>query len=242
MLNLIYKIYTSIINDYEQGRWGRLVFKAVTTLIVLICMGIVIYTTGLLIVTNIQEIVVTIGAVFCFFAVILNFFPKKQEPAPQESNLMEYDTITLEATYNIIRKNLCMIIGETGEMTGLRKPASFSQMDAPNHFDIKGNVPIYHYLALKSNDSVDCYAVAGILQTALEQKLNNNEIEGIRQNYFFYRSQAYPSIMVDNVQDCGSHIQIDMAITSEQYCQFRERRTYHRISSGTGQGPADRDF
>lgn len=65
----------------------------------------------------------------------------------------------------------------------------------------------------------------------------NNEIEGITQSAFFYNGQTYPSIMVDNVRDVGSYIQVDLAIASEYYCKYRERRIYNNMAQSNSGRP-----
>lgn len=131
---------------------------------------------------------------------------------------------------------------EVADIVKLRKPASLSQMDAPTHYDVIARVPVYHFLATKLTDDVDLFDLTGILQNTIEQKLNNHELDGIQQTSFFYNGQAYPSLMVDNIRDLGSYVQIDVAIASEHYCRYRENWIYNSISqSGSGR-PRDRDF
>ena len=73
-------------------------------------------------------------------------------------------------------------------------------------------------------------------------RLNNNEVEGITQTAYFYNGQVYPSIMVDNVQDLGNYIQIDIAIASEYYCKYRERRIYNNMNQTGIIKPKDKEF
>jgi len=142
----------------------------------------------------------------------------------------------------MLRKNLCSILGDIGDITRLRKPATLSQMDSPTHFDIKSKAVIYHFLALKQSDEIDTFSIVGIIQNAIEQRLNNNEIEGITQMAFFYNGQVYPSIMIDNVQDLGNYVQIDMAIASDFYCKYRERRIYNNMNQSGSIKLHDKDF
>ena len=195
------------------------------------------------IIQNIEDIVVTIGAVACFFAVIFSYFRKKPKKVEQpDSSIIEFNPITLETTYCLIRKNLCSIIADVADMIRLRKPATLSQMDSPTHYDILGNAVIYHYLLIKQSDEVDPYTILGVIQNTIEQRLNNGEIDGITQTHFFYRSQVYPSLMVDNVRDLGSYVQIDIAIASEQYLKYRERRIYNNMNQSSSTKSYDRDF
>lgn len=242
MIHLLTKISISLENDYHQKHWVRMSVKILALLIVTICMGILLGKLTFLILENIQNIVVSIGAIACFFMILSSFLPKKQPAVVKDTSIIEYDPITLEATYKIIRKNLCSVLGDIGEITKLRKPATLSQLDPPTHFDITSKAVIYHYLALKQSDEIDPFSIIGILQNAFEQRLNNNEVEGITQTIFFYNGQAYPSIMIDNVQDLGNYVQIDVAIASEFYCKYRERRIYNNINRSGSTKPHDKDF
>ena len=80
------------------------------------------------------------------------------------------------------------------------------------------------------------------LQNAIEQRLNNNEVDGITQTAYFYNGQVVPSIMIDNVREMGNYVQIDVAIASDYYCKYRERRIYENMNSSDSANVHDRDF
>lgn len=48
--------------------------------------------------------------------------------------------------------------------------------------------------------------------------------------------------MVDNVRDVGSYIQVDLAIASEYYCKYRERRIYNNMAQSNSGRPQDKYF
>lgn len=236
-------MWDSLKTDCENGRWVILGLKTIALTVVLICVGTVIYIFTYKVLQHLEEIIIAIGATACFFTILFSFLPKKR-PAltPVDTGIMEYDPITLENTYRMLRKNLCTVLGEVGDIVKLRKPASLSQLDAPTHYDVIARVPVYHYLASKLSDDVDMFNLVGILQNTIEQKLNNHELDGIQQISYFYNGQAYPSLMVENVRDLGSYVQIDLAIASEHYCRYRENRIYNSISQSGPMRPQDRDF
>lgn len=242
-MNIFTTIWDSLKTDYENGKWVILGLKTIALAVVLICVGTVIYIFTYKVLQHLEEIIITIGAAACFFTILFSFLPKKRHtPAPVDTGIMEYDPITLENTYRMLRKNLCTVLGEVGDIVKLRKPASLSQMDAPTHYDVIARVPVYHYLASKLADDVDMFNLMGILQNTIEQKLNNHELDGIQQTTYFYNGQAYPSLMVDNVRDLGNYVQIDVAVASEYYCKYRENRLYNSVSQPGSGRPQDRDF
>jgi len=243
IIHLIESITDSILTNYYEKQWFRLILKIIGFIFVIACMALVIANILYFIMQNIENIAITIGALAFFFSIVLSLLPKKKAKIePPDSSIIEFNAITLETTYNLIRKNLCSIIADIADMIKLRKPATLSQMDAPTHYDIVGNAVIYHYLLIKQSDEVDTYNILGVIQNTIEQRLNNREIDGITQTHFFYRSQVYPILMVDNVRDLGSCVQVDIAIASEHYLKHRERRIYNNINQFAPINSHDRDF
>lgn len=241
----------SIKEDFKNKRIFQGILKSILITIALICTGISLGWVILLIYNNISYIIIVIGGICCLIAFFRSLMPAKypqqetmvqQQIQPANNNFMQYDPITLANTYQLIRSNLCIVLGEICDLIKVRKPASYSQLDAPTNYDIVANVPIYHYLVPKQGAEIDIYTAMGILQNAIEQKLNNNELPGISQAVFFYKGQAFPALMVNNLIDCGGFIQIDMAVASEYYCRYREQRLYNNMNQTNGINPSDYDF
>lgn len=249
LLKDIKKILFSIQDDIEKKKWLKAVLKSVLFIGSVVCMALFVLWLMGIIAQYLDYIIIIGGGVACSIALIRSMTPKneiKQEQQVQEpksNTILWYDPITLENTYKLLRAGLCYIVGEIAEVIATRKPTSYSQMDSPTHYDIIANVPIYHLLVAKSGGmESDTYTVMGILQNAIEQKLNNNEFNGISQAVFFYKGQAYPSIMVDKVRDCGNMLQIDIAIASEYYCKYREQRIYNDMNGTGSERNQDKDF
>lgn len=113
-MNIFKKIWDSLKSDYENGAWIMLTLKLAVIIIVLICGGTVLYIVTYKILQHLEEIVITIGAAFCFFVILFSFLPKKQPaPAPVETTIMEYDPITLENTYRMLRKIYARFLGSS---------------------------------------------------------------------------------------------------------------------------------
>lgn len=249
LLKDIKKILFSIQDDIEKKKWLKAFLKSVLFVGSVACMVLFALWLVELAFQYLEYIICVVGCVGCSIVLIRSMCSKKeirqdqQVQEPKANPALQYDPITLENTYKLVRAGVCYVVGEIFEIIGVRKPASYSQMDGPIHYDIIANVPIYHLLVAKSGDiESDTYTVMGILQNAIEQKLNSNEFNGISQAAFFYKGQAYPSIMVDKVRDCGNMLQIDIAIASEYYCKYREQRIYNDMN-GAGSGRnQDKDF
>ena len=240
IINQIYDIAIQLFNDKKYIKLSLLLLGIILSAA---CTGFVLYMIISLIVTHLIEIVTTIGGIIIFFSVLINFFSKKKTEEEPVTSVMDYDPIVLESTYSLIRKNLAVIVSDISEIIKLKKPATVMQMDAPSHYDIVGNVPIYHYMFFKITEKADIDVILGVLQTTINQRLESNSFEGITQSRFLYNSASYPSILVDNVIDTGSFIQVDIAIASESYCRHRKQRLYNAINSGNGHtNNSDKDF
>lgn len=244
----IIKIIYSIDSDINQKKWGRGIAKCLLLVIVGVCTVLCVLWFIALLYNHIDYVIIVVGGIGSIILIIRSALPERPKQREEvvriqkSENTMEYDTITLESTYKRIREGMFHIIIEIADLIGVKKPASFSQMDAPTHYDIISNVPVYHLLVAKTGSENDVYTVMGLLQNVLEQKLNNNEFNGISQTVFFYNGQAYPSIMIDNVRNLGNMLQIDVVIVSGHYCRYRERRIHEQLNKNLFDNPRDDDF
>ncbi len=192
-----------------------------------------------------EEIAMMIGGICFIIMAIIGFSSKKKEvPALPEPAQASYDPVFLNSTYSLLRTNMVSILAETADMLHLRVPSTSSQIEAPVHHDIVSNSAIFHFMCGKQDLSVktDPFEAMGIIQSVLERRLNNHELMGINQTTTFYNGMAYPAIMVDGVQDLGRYVQIDVAITNENYLRYRTERLYNSIDNGNQHKVYDRDF
>lgn len=241
------KIAQKICEDIENKKWLSAIAKFIALVLVAACVILCLLWLCVLAYQYVDYIIIVVGGTACiiaFFRSLITKKPDKQDitPVQAQQSFIQYDPITLENTYKLVRAGMCYVVGELADIIAVRKPASHSQMDAPTHYDIVSNVPIYHLLVAKTGGMIDTYTITGILQNAIEQKLNNNEFNGISQAVFFYNGQVYPAIMVDKVLDCGNMLQIDIAIASEYYCKYREQRIYNSMNSTSIGNMQDYDF
>lgn len=244
----IIKIIYSIDSDINQKKWVRGIAKCLLLVIVGVCTVLCVLWFIALLYNHIDYVIIVVGGIGSIILIIRSALPERPKQREEvvriqkSESTIEYDTITLESTYKRIREGMFHIIIEIADLIGVKKPASFSQMDAPTHYDIISNVPVYHLLVAKTGSENDVYTVMGLLQNVLEQKLNNNEFNGITQTVFFYNGQAYPSIMIDNVRNLGNMLQIDVVIVSGHYCRYRERRIHEQLNKNLFDNPRDDDF
>lgn len=242
-MSIFYQIYNIFLQLYKEKKYVKFSLLLLGALLALSSSIFVIYVVIILIYNNFIEIITVLGTIFIIISAVIGLFNQKKIIPETETSIMEYDPIILESTYSLIRKNFAVIVSEVSEVIKLKKPATLMQMDAPSHYDIVGNVPIYHYLFYKLTEKADIDIIMGVLQTTITQRLESHSFEGITQSRYLYDSASYPAILIDNVIDTGNFIQVDVAIASEAYCRHRKQRIYNTINSGTRHSNiSDKDF
>ena len=246
MLTKIEAFLYSFVDDYKEHCWKRLIVKSILTLLTVLIFGFIFWKIVFWVLANIEQIVTTIGGILCFFWGLLYLMGKMKKNPPKPPELPEpannYDPITTNTTYNTLRNDICVILIDLADVIKIRKPTMPSSIDAPTRFDVISNAVIYHFLVVKQSDDFDPSATSAILQNRIEQRLNNNELNGITQRSYFYNGQVFPSIIVDAVQDLGRYAQIDIALASDYYCRYREQRIFENLNRPDSSSFHDRDF
>lgn len=230
---------------FNEKKFWKLTLHAFLMLFGLFSLTTVLGGLWYLLTTNWETITTAVGCIVIVALFVLGFFPKKKVvPALPEATPTGYDPVFLNSTYNLLRTNMISILAEVADMLHLRIPSTPSQIEAPVHYDIANNAAIFHFLCGKQEPSVktDPFEAIGIIQNVLERRLNSHELMGINQTTTFYNGMAYPAIMLDNVQDLGRYIQIDVAITNESYLRYRTNRLYSNMNDGNSSNPYDRNF
>lgn len=230
---------------FNQKKFWKLILHILLILFCLFSFTMVVSGILYLVSANWETITTVVGCIVIVALFVLGFFPKKKAvPDLPEPTQASYDPVFLNSTYNLLRTNLVSVLAETADMLCLRVPSTPSQIDAPVHYDIVNNAAIFHFLCGKQEPSVkiDPFEAMGIIQSVLERRLNSHELIGINQTTTFYNGMAYPAIMVDNVQDLGRYIQIDVAITNESYLRYRTTRLYSNMNDSNAFNPYDRNF
>lgn len=242
LLKLYVKYVEYLMNLFYEKHWLKLFLHIFGICIGVFCVSMVLSVAYTFIMDNFNKIATLIGSGILLISLLLYIFPKKEPILEPPNEVLNHDPNILENTYEMVRNHVCTVLNEVGDVVKLRKPATLSQLDAPNHHDIIGNTPIYHYLALKQTNEFDIFNTTGIIQNRINQKLNNQELDGITQTSIFYNGASYPTLMVDNIRDLGQWVQIDMALSTPLYIQHRQRRIYNTLEQNKQLTPRDKDF
>jgi len=230
---------------FNEKKFWKLILHILLILFCLFSFAMVVSGILYLVSANWEAITTAVGCIVIVALFLIGLFPKKEAvSALPESTQASYDPVFLNSTYNLLRTNMVSVLAEVADMLHLRIPSTPSQIEAPVHYDIVNNAAIFHFLCGKQESSVkiDPFEAIGIIQNVLERRLNGHELMGINQTTTFYNGMAYPAIMVDNVQDLGRYIQIDIAITNDNYLRYRTNRLYCNVNDSNTSNPYDRNF
>lgn len=233
--------------NIEDKRWGIVILKCTAALIVLSCAAYFLGVILFLIYENLATIALLIGCIFCIGSSLREALYKKREkmepvPVEEEQNILQYDPITLSSTYQLLKNGLCSILNELSGVLGIQKVTSPTQLDSPVPYTITANVPIYNIIVPKISAEFDAYEASGIIQNAIEQRLRNNEFNGISQSTFFFNGRSYPLILVDKVTVYGNIVSIELAIANTSYCKYREQRLLNNMNNVNNSITKDKEF
>lgn len=224
------KTYEEVKNCIITKQYIRLLFSTLSILsvIALACL-FAVFVFKLIDRYFIEMLIIGIACLW-FYSWISEKKSKRKEEKSAEAKQVkaeecEMERSLAESNYTIVRQCLFSVISENADALRLAKPTTFSEMDSPSRIIRKGNVIMYQFLALKKSE-VDTIAVKNIIQTRISQKLSAQEFSGIIQSTFIYNGRAYSLLYVDDVQDVGAYIQIDMAWVNDNYCNHLQNKAY----------------
>ena len=163
---------------------------------------------------------------FSIWTYFYNKFKNKTEIVePPIQHNPPVDKISLQYNYEVLRKVLYQVIPDIAESVNLRSPERFSELDPPTKWFNRADVTFYNFVCAKTS-ALDCNLVKEVLQMRISQRLNANEIEGIKvSTAHLFNGQAFPRIMVDNVSQSGSYCEICLVFVNDAYCtQLHQRR------------------
>lgn len=248
LYNDIVKFLDSIEDDFHYKKWGSFILKILLSCLVIVCMAWTIAQLILIIYYNIDYIIIVVGGLACFIAFIRSLMPKrktepKRENVPVQNNMkqVQFDPVILENNYESIKEGIFLCLLELPDDIKIKKPDFHNQIDAPVHYDIVVNTPIYHFYIMKNGES-DIGKIQEFLQKIIERKLNNHEFSNISNSTFIYNGQIYPALMIDKVLNVGQHIRVDISVVNPYYCQYRQQRMMNNLMDTSSANISDYEF
>lgn len=145
-----------------------------------------------------------------------------------------------ESTYLTARQAMYSILTSVAPSCGLQTPEGLSSIEAPRHFISRDGILLFQFVAVKRGE-INIRTITTLIETRIQQMANAHELN-FEPSTLVVLGQVYSAIMVDQIHDYGSYIQIDVVFTTERYIKTRiERNHQNRKPPFTGGGNDD-DF
>lgn len=110
LLKELLKFFNSLEEDWKKRKWLKFITKFLLCIAIGSSMMFCLFCLIIKIFQNLQNIMLFVGMIAYGIALIRSMIPKKekgQEQVAQEPNtILQYDPITLENTYKLVRAGL----------------------------------------------------------------------------------------------------------------------------------------
>lgn len=147
----------------------------------------------------------------------------------------------LEDAYIKIQQLLYLVINDTSIVTRIPQLKSISALEAPTHFVLANGFYVFQYLVAKDiSTTSNIMQIKEILNNRTRQALNSGEVMGSQTMYFSNSGKPYQKVLIHDIKDNGSFLQINAVIVGEKYANYIERAKL--VSSITPTDNSDLDF
>lgn len=146
-----------------------------------------------------------------------------------------------EDAYLRIQQLLFLAINDTAIVTKIPQLKSVTALDAPIHFVFTdGGFYVFQYLVAKDSATTsNIIQMKEILNNRIRQALNSGEIMGKYEMHLSHNSIPYQKILIHDIRDNGSFLQINAVIVGHPYTDYIERG---KVVSETITDNSDLDF
>lgn len=153
----------------------------------------------------------------------------------------EREKQTLEDAYRLLQELLYLAINETSIITKIPPLRAISALEAPTHWIQTNGFYCFQYLVAKDNaTSANIPQIKDVLNNRIRQALNAGEIIGSPQKMYFSDSgRPFQKILVHDIINQGTYLQLNLVIVGEEYVKYIERT---RIINSTQIDNSDIDF
>lgn len=130
----------------------------------------------------------------------------------------------LEDAYIKIQQLLYLAINDTTSITKIPQLKSLSALEAPTHFVQANGFYVFQYLVAKDNMTTsNIIQIKEILNNRIRQALNAGEVMGSQPMYFSNSGRPYQKVLIHDIKDNGSFLQINAVIVGEKYANYIEQ-------------------
>lgn len=153
----------------------------------------------------------------------------------------EQEKQNYEDAYLRIQELLFFVLNDTAIITKIPPLKSASALDAPIHFVLVNNsFYVFQYLVAKDNATTsDLFKIKLLLNERIRQALRTGEIIGSHEEFFSNSGKRYPKILIHDIRDNGTFLQIHAVIVGHPYADYIERA---KVVRNTTVDNSDLDF
>lgn len=167
----------------------------------------------------------------------------KVEADKVKTELVDTAKAFAELNYSYSLQAVYITLREMADKLKLAVPNIMSEIESPTHYFQRGTDVIYQFLCLKHGE-VDTNAIKEVLQRRIVQKLQAGEFTGITQSMYYYEGNFYPILFIEDIQDIGTYLQINVAFVNESYCKnyVLKQQLNKQIQQYQNTDISDKDF
>ena len=139
----------------------------------------------------------------------------------------------LEDAYRLLQELLYLAINETTVITKIPPLRALTALEAPTHWIQTNDFFCFQYLVAKDNaTSTNIPQIKDVLNNRIRQALNAGEIIGSPQKMYFSDSgRPFQKILVHDIINQGTYLQLNLVIVGEEYVKYVERAKFVSFTS-----------
>ena len=225
----------------EEKRWGVVALFGVIYLLLgtglfVLLLYLLSFLSGVIsnvYVSNKEAIDGIVFLTLCFVALI--YYTKqrrqpKEPPKPQPD--INAEAKAAERTYINIASAILPVFQKLAKVFPLVSPISACDIYSPARARKQGELWYYRYAIVK-NEKADVETIKRFLNDELTRYLFDHEAHGIARNTVFIDGVEYPALIVTEVKDTGTYLEISVVVMTEK---VNRHLNYRRNSTLDGQG------
>lgn len=225
----------------EEKRWGFVALFSVIYLILgtglfVLLLYLLSFLAG--VISNVyvanQEAIDGIVFITLCLVALAYFMKQRRQPKepPKSQPDIDAESKAAERTYVNIANAILPVFQKLAKVFPLVSPVTAADIFSPARARKQGEIWYYRYTIVKNGKS-DVETVKRFLNDELTRYLFDHEAHGIARNTVFIDGVEYPALVVTEVNDTGTYLEISLVVMSEK---INRHLNYRRNSTLDAQG------